>query len=107
MKIPNGLSFQIKISIIDLLNLPISLSKIGDFIFSYYTTGAFFNASCINEIYTNCEVVGEEIVVTIDQPFDGKGVVKCRMEINVNDPLLPTQPFTFNCPEQRTEIEVI
>lgn len=107
MKIPNGLSFQIKVSIIDLLNLPVSLSKIGDFIFSYYTTGVFFSATRIDGIYTNCEIVGEEIVVTIDQPFSGKGVVKCRMKLDVNDPLLPTQPFTFNCPEQRTEIEII
>lgn len=107
MKIPNGLSFQIKVSIIDLLNLPVSLSKIGDFTFSYYTIGASFIASHISGILTNCEIIGEEIVVTIDEPFSDKGVVKCRMEINVNDPLLPTQPFTFNCPEQRTEIEII
>lgn len=107
MKIPNGLSFQIEVSSIDLNNVIIPVSKINNFSLSYYTGTVPFIASRINNIFSHCELKGDVIVVTIDAPFDEKGVVKCKMEIEINDFILPLQPFKFNCPEQKTDIEII
>ena len=107
-QIPDKLKFQVKVSFIDLGNKPIPISKVSDFILKYYTDpGTVFTASREGSILTNCVILKDEIIVTINHEFVTKGVVKCRMEIHSLDSVLPEDPFIFHCPEQRTDIEII
>ena len=106
-QVKDGLGFQLRVTAIDLGNRSIPISKFGDFQFKYYTDSTVVIAYRIGSTYSNCVLEGEVIVVTINQALLTTGVVKCRMEININDSVLPSQPFLFRCPEQKTDIEII
>lgn len=110
MDLVDGLSFQIKVSFLDIGNRLIPLSKIGDFTFKYYTDSsvAIFVAMKSGSTYTHCAVVNEELVITINGfTFGTKGLLKCQMEYNIHDSILPTNPFKFYCPEQLTGHNII
>ena len=109
MKIPKGLQFQIKISLIDLGSKIVPISKIGDFTLKYYIDDPedYFVAYRQGVTMVNCEIIKDEIIVTHNYTYQNVGPLKCRMEFDLIDEVLPEEPFTFNCPEQRTEIEII
>jgi len=108
MKIESGLAFQIKVSMIDLIGRSIAISKVLGFTLKYYVDpGEVFTASKSGSTLVNCIIEKDQVIVTINYAFTNKGVLKSRMEIIVNDLILPEEPFTFNCPEQKTEVEII
>lgn len=108
MEIPDGLSFQIKVKPIDLSGRDVKLSKVSGFTLRYYvSSNNQFVASKQGVTLSNCVIEDEWIVVTVTHNFITKGVVKCRMDISIIDSVLPSQPFTFICPEQRTNIEIV
>ena len=110
MDIKAGLSFQIEVSFLDLGNREIPVSKIGDFLFQYYTdsSSAVFEAKRVEDVLTNCTISNGRIIVTVSNfSFVQKGRLKCKMEYWVNDSVLPTSPFKFYCPEQLLDIYIV
>lgn len=115
-KIPDGLSFQMKLECIDLNGNIISTSKLKNFTIEYFIDrsedSVIFIAqketSELNVVtYTNCSIQGDYIIVTINSAFEQKGILKNIMTFEIIDEILPDGSYIFTCSEQKTNVEII